>query len=130
MTDVVDVPGTPDQIAYSPGNGLLFVPGGDDGITVLHEDSPDTYSVVQTITDPRLAGANAVVFDPTTHRIIVPHQGPRWPHLLRTIEASVGHRGPGRRRHGSQWVGASVRMASTLGDVGDVHDAPGGPCLP
>ena len=76
VTDVMDVPGHADQIAYSPGNGFLFVPGGDHGITVLHEDSPDTYSVVQTITDPRVAGASAVVFDPTTHRIIVPHQGP------------------------------------------------------
>ena len=74
VTDVMNAPGHADQIAYSRGNSLLFVPGGDHGITILHEDTPDTYTVVQTITDPRLSGATVVVFDPTTHNMIVPHE--------------------------------------------------------
>ena len=74
VTGVVDVPGHADQIAFSSGGGLLFVPGGDHGLSVLHRDSPDTYRIVQTVTDPRVLGANAVVFDPTTHRLFVPHR--------------------------------------------------------
>jgi hypothetical protein len=74
VTDVVDVPGHSDQIAFSTGGGFLFVPGGDHGMTVLHRDTPDTYRIVQTITDSRVIGANAVVFDPTTHRMFVPHR--------------------------------------------------------
>jgi hypothetical protein len=65
--------GHPTQMAFDPGSGLLFVPAGDRGMVVIHEDNPERYSVVQTITDPRVLGATAVVFDPTTHRAFVPH---------------------------------------------------------
>ncbi len=62
------------QIAFDPGAQLLFVPSAGQGILVFHEDTRDKYSVVQTIDDPRVTGASAVVLDPTTHRLFVPHQ--------------------------------------------------------
>ncbi len=65
--------GHPTELAFDAGAGLLFVAGGDHGIDVVHEDNPEHYSIVQTISDPRVIGASALVLDPTTHRVFVPH---------------------------------------------------------
>jgi hypothetical protein len=67
--------GHPAQMAFDPGAGLLFVPVGQQGVVVVHEETPERYTIVQTISDPRALGANALVLDQTTHRVFVPHIG-------------------------------------------------------
>jgi DNA-binding beta-propeller fold protein YncE len=70
----VPISGHPTQMAFDPGAGLLFIPAGDQGVIVVHEQTPEQYAVVQTLTDPRIVGATALVADPTTHRVFVPHR--------------------------------------------------------
>jgi len=58
----IDVDGT----AFDPSTGLIFSANADS-VTVIHEDSPDKYSVVENVkTQPE---ANTVALDPKTHRV-------------------------------------------------------------
>jgi len=50
------------QIAFSPN-------GGDGTLTVIHEDSPDKFSVVQTL--PTQKGARTMTLDPKTHNVFL-----------------------------------------------------------
>ena len=57
-----------DAAAFDPGTQLAFTSNGADGtVTVAHEDSPDTFTVVQTIKTER--GARTMTIDPKTHKI-------------------------------------------------------------
>jgi YVTN family beta-propeller protein len=57
-----------DAAAFDPGTQLAFTSNGRDGtVTVVHEDSPDKYSVVQTLKTERSARTMAV--DPATHKL-------------------------------------------------------------
>jgi DNA-binding beta-propeller fold protein YncE len=56
-----------DGVAFDPDSKLAFSTNGEGTITVVHEDSPDKVSVVQTITTQR--GARTITVDPRTHRI-------------------------------------------------------------
>ncbi len=61
-------PGT-DGAAWDPSSQLAFASsgGGSGTITVVHEDSPDKFSVVQTVeTAPR---ARTMTLDPKTHNL-------------------------------------------------------------
>jgi DNA-binding beta-propeller fold protein YncE len=56
-----------DANRFDPGTGLAFASCGDGTITVAHEDSPDKYSVVQTIsTQP---GARTMALDNKNHNV-------------------------------------------------------------
>ena len=55
----------PDAAAFDPETQLAFASGGDGTLTVVHEDSPDRYSVVQTVQTQR--GARTMALDPQTH---------------------------------------------------------------
>ena len=60
----------PDAAGFDPATGDVFSSNGRDGtLTVLHEDSPDTYSLVQTVTTQ--AGARTMALDTKTHNIFV-----------------------------------------------------------
>jgi hypothetical protein len=63
-------------IAFDKGAGLLFVPAGPQGIAIVQQRDAEHYVLAQTITDPRVTGASALVIDPTTHRVFVPHRAP------------------------------------------------------
>lgn len=65
--------GHPTELAFDAGAGLLFVPVGEHGVVIIHEEDPEHYTIAQTVTDPRVLGASALVLDPTTHRVFVPH---------------------------------------------------------
>jgi DNA-binding beta-propeller fold protein YncE len=39
----------PDAVAFDPESKNIFVSNSDSTMTILHEDTPDTYSVVQTV---------------------------------------------------------------------------------
>jgi hypothetical protein len=70
----IAVPGFSDQSAFDPGTRLLFAPnGGQNGLTILHEDGPDKYTIVQTLVDPRVT-SNKVAVDEKTHRVYLPHR--------------------------------------------------------
>jgi outer membrane protein assembly factor BamB len=67
----IPTPGQSDQNAFDPETDLLFEPGGKDGITIIHEDSPDRYSIVQKLVGPKVTSATVVV-DPKSHVVYVP----------------------------------------------------------
>jgi DNA-binding beta-propeller fold protein YncE len=58
----------PDGAAFDPQLGLAFSSNGQDGtLTVVHEDDPDHFSVVQTLATQK--SARTMALDPQTHRI-------------------------------------------------------------
>ena len=60
----------PDAAGFDLKSQLAFSSNGQDGtLTVLHEDTPNTYSVVQTV--PTQAGARTLALDAKTHRVFV-----------------------------------------------------------
>jgi DNA-binding beta-propeller fold protein YncE len=52
---------------FDPATGFAFASCGDGTITVAHADSPDKYSVVETISTQR--GARTMTLDTANHRI-------------------------------------------------------------
>jgi YVTN family beta-propeller protein len=58
-----------DATAFDPETKLIFNSNGEGTITVIHEDSPDKYSLVETVkTAPR---AKTMALDPKTHRLFL-----------------------------------------------------------
>jgi DNA-binding beta-propeller fold protein YncE len=59
-----------DAAKFDPGRRLAFASNGDGTLTVVHEDSPGKFSLVQNVkTEP---GARTMAVDPKTHRIFMP----------------------------------------------------------
>jgi YVTN family beta-propeller protein len=56
-----------DAAAFDPGTRLVFASCGDGTVTVIHEDSPAHYQVIQTLATQR--GARTMALDTRTHRI-------------------------------------------------------------
>ena len=56
-----------DADAFDPGTGFAFASCGDGTITVAHEDTPDKYTVVQTISTQR--GARTMALDTANHNV-------------------------------------------------------------
>jgi DNA-binding beta-propeller fold protein YncE len=56
-----------DANAFDPGTQLAFASCGDGTVTIAHEDSPDSLTVVQTLKTQR--GSRTMALDPKTHRI-------------------------------------------------------------
>ena len=41
-----------DALEFDPAKGLIYVASGGDGtLSIFHEDTPDTYSLVEKVTD-------------------------------------------------------------------------------
>jgi YVTN family beta-propeller protein len=58
-----------DATAFDPATKLIFNSNGEGTITVIHQDSPDKYSVVETVkTLPR---AKTMALDPQTHQLFL-----------------------------------------------------------
>ena len=53
-----------DAAAFDPRTQLAFSSNGEGSITVVHEDAPDRFSVVETV--PTQRGARTMTIDPTT----------------------------------------------------------------
>jgi YVTN family beta-propeller protein len=60
----------PDGDAFDPATGLIFTSNVEGTLSVLHEDSADKYSPVQTL--PTAYGARTIAYDVSTGRIFVP----------------------------------------------------------
>jgi DNA-binding beta-propeller fold protein YncE len=59
----------PDAAAFDPGTQLVFSSNGEGTLTIVHQDSPDKYSVIQTIDTAR--GARTMTLDPASHKVFL-----------------------------------------------------------
>ncbi len=56
-----------DAAGFDPATQLAFTSNGEGTITVVHEDTPDKYTVVETV--PTQRGARTMAVNPKTHRL-------------------------------------------------------------
>ena len=58
-----------DGTAFDPASGDAFASNADGTLTVIHQDAPDQYRVVQTVETPQFS--RNMGLDPTNHRIFI-----------------------------------------------------------
>lgn len=58
-----------DANGFDPKSGLAFSSNGDGTLTVIHEDTPDKFSVVDNVTT--LRGARTMALDEKTHNVFL-----------------------------------------------------------
>lgn len=66
-----------DALGWDPSEKLIYIPAGRSGnVTVVHEDGPDSYRVVATVTT--MPGAKTITVDPVKHiaYLFQPEYGP------------------------------------------------------
>ena len=66
-----------DALGWDPSEKLIYIPSGKDGdVTIVHEDAPDKYSVVEKINT--MPGAKTITVDVIKHRayLFQPEYGP------------------------------------------------------
>jgi len=56
-----------DAAGFDPGTGLAFASNGEGTLTVIHEDTPDEYRVMEN--DSTQRGARTMSLDESTHRV-------------------------------------------------------------
>lgn len=66
----VPIGSRPDGAEFDPASLCAISSNGEGTVTVVHEDSPDQFTVVGT--DSTQRGARTVVLDPKTHRLYLP----------------------------------------------------------
>jgi hypothetical protein len=60
----------PDATAFEPSTGTVFASCGDGNLTVIHQDSPDKYTVVENV--PTKRSARTMGLDLKTHNVFLP----------------------------------------------------------
>jgi hypothetical protein len=60
----------PDATAFEPSTATVFASCGDGNLTVIHQDSPDKYTVVENVTTKK--SARTMGLDLKTHNIFLP----------------------------------------------------------
>jgi YVTN family beta-propeller protein len=66
-----------DALGWDPSEKLIYIPAGrDSSVTIVHEDSPDKYTVVAKVTT--MSGAKTIAVDPVNHLayLFQPQYGP------------------------------------------------------
>jgi YVTN family beta-propeller protein len=58
-----------DANQFDPGTGFAFSSNGGGTLTVVHEDSPDQFTVVEEV--PTQTGARTMALDPKTHQVFL-----------------------------------------------------------
>jgi hypothetical protein len=58
-----------DATAFDPDSRLIFNSNGEGTITVIHQDGPDKYSVVENVRT--LPKAKTMALDPKTHQLFL-----------------------------------------------------------
>lgn len=70
-----------DALAWDPSEKLIYIPGGagKGSVTIVHQDSPDTYSTITTV--ETVPGAKTIAVDPVKHvaYLFQPERGPSTP---------------------------------------------------
>jgi YVTN family beta-propeller protein len=79
----VPIAGGVDAGRFNPGTQEVFMSCGEGTLAVIHEDSPDKYSVKQTVATAR--GARTMALDPDTNTVYL-------------VTAQFGEKGPNDRR--------------------------------
>jgi len=82
-------------LGWDPGERLIYIPAGrDSNVTVVHEDSPDKYTVVATVATMR--GAKTISVDPMKHvaYLFQPEYGPLPPGTPPPPPGARPQRGP------------------------------------
>jgi hypothetical protein len=90
-----------DALGWDPSRKLIFIPNGGEGnVTVVHQDSPDKYTVVATVAT--FAGAKTIAVDPKTHNayLFQPERGPVPPPAPNAPPPAAGPGGRGRGPQG------------------------------
>ena len=90
-----------DALGWDPSKKLIYIPNGGEGnVTVVHQDSADTYTLVTTV--PTFAGAKTITVDPRTHNayLFQPERGPVPPPPAGTPPPAAGPGGRGRGPQG------------------------------
>ena len=66
-----------DATSFDPGTALAFSSNGEGTLTVVREESPDKFSVLETVATQR--GARTMALDEKTHRVflVTAEFGPR-----------------------------------------------------
>ena len=59
-----------DGAAFDPATGLAFSSNGEGTLTIVHEENPTTFKVIQTVKTQR--GARTIALDPKTHNVFLP----------------------------------------------------------
>ena len=93
-----------DALGWDPAEKLIYIPAGrDSSVTIVHEDSPDKYTVVATVTTA--AGAKTISVDPVKHvaYLFQPVYGPA---------PADAPQGPGGRRPRGPVVAAFLYVVS------------------
>jgi DNA-binding beta-propeller fold protein YncE len=89
-----------DALGWDPAQKLIYIPNGGEGnVTVVHQDSPDKYTVVATV--PTVPGAKTITVDPKTHNayLFQPQGGPA-PAPAADVPAPAPGQGRGRGPQG------------------------------
>ena len=77
----------PDAAAYDADLGLVFSSNGVDGtLTEIHQETPDDYTVLATVTTQ--VSARTMVLDPAAHRIYMVAAN-REPHRRRPTSSRI-----------------------------------------
>ena len=69
VVTTVPIGSGPDAVRYDPGTGLVFASNGEGTLTVIKQESPDKYTLLETV--PTARGARTMELDPETHHIFV-----------------------------------------------------------
>ena len=97
-----------DALGWDPAKKLIYIPNGGEGnVTVVHQDSADKYTVVETV--PTFAGAKTICVDPATHNVYLfqPERGPAPPPPPDAPPPAAGRAGAADRRDRSSRPGSS-----------------------
>jgi hypothetical protein len=84
-----------DALGWDQAQKLIYIPAGRDGnVTVVHEDSPDKYTVVATV--PTMTGAKTIAVDDKRHiaYAFTPEYGPAPAGSAAPTGRGRGPRGP------------------------------------
>ena len=65
----VPIGGGPDAVRYDAGTRLVFASNGEGTLTVVKQESADTYAVLETV--PTAPRARTMELDPKTHHVFV-----------------------------------------------------------
>src|SRR6202795_2136879 len=90
-----------DALGWDPSKKLIYIPNGGEGnVTVVHQDSPDKYTVVATV--DTFPGAKTITVDPKTHNVYLfqPERGPVPAPPAGTPPPAAGPGGRGRGPQG------------------------------
>jgi DNA-binding beta-propeller fold protein YncE len=84
-----------DALGFDPSEKLIYIPAGRDGnVTVVRQNSPDSYTVVATV--PTMRGAKTIAVDPIKHvaYLFRPEFGPAPPPAAGAPPPAPGARPP------------------------------------